>query len=469
MASIISKRDTDYKAGTGVKVGLKTGTALGKRLEEFGYKDGDQFEIEKPTKTNNTITISSKKSETIHMSGPDGYIFKIVASKSAIESTFSNIRGGVTKKAVDATKFEVDIINEIQRRNNKSEFPGANDNPTASDLAARVVDNLESKYGKFKEAFPVSGDNKPSNLTDVYREFGVRSGEPKTDFAIKKGRVSYCSVKKKEGAQYASAQHNELSAVIQATLRDTPRQKKFAKRVASIVKQTMAKENFYDLRSKIDDFDKVIGRVLGFNPSKPSSEDIKAIQELFDESGLDVQISNEISNFMTSAETQKILFTELITGKNRFTKKEFSPTHMFAWGGTDGDVYYADIFQHIDDLFKKGGFKFRISDRGTGRGGAFRLEPKYLKENFQMNKEEFHMYSELVEEFDYEMDQMLNESIRGRLKSFGSAAKDKVKKALDFLVKAAKKVFSFVAVLISKGMGKLANIFGFRFEARYAI
>jgi hypothetical protein len=55
------------------------------------------------------------------------------------------------------------------------------------------------------------------------------------------------------------------------------------------------------------------------------------------------------------------------------------------------------------------------------------------------------------------------------LKSFGSAAKDKVKKALDFLVKAAKKVFSFVAVLISKGMGKLANIFGFRFEARYAI
>jgi hypothetical protein len=86
-----------------------------------------------------------------------------------------------------------------------------------------------------------------------------------------------------------------------------------------------------------------------------------------------------------------------------------------------------------------------------------------------MNKEEFHMYSELVEEFDYEMDQMLNESIRGRLKSFGSAAKDKVKKALDFLVKAAKKVFSFVAVLISKGMGKLANIFGFRFEARYAI
>ena len=72
MASIISKRDTDYKAGTGVKVGLKAGTTLGKKLIEFGYKDGDQFEIEKPTKTNNTITISSKKSETIHMSGPDG-------------------------------------------------------------------------------------------------------------------------------------------------------------------------------------------------------------------------------------------------------------------------------------------------------------------------------------------------------------------------------------------------------------
>ena len=45
MASIISKRDTDYKAGTGVKVGLKAGTTLGKKLAEFGYKDGDQFDL----------------------------------------------------------------------------------------------------------------------------------------------------------------------------------------------------------------------------------------------------------------------------------------------------------------------------------------------------------------------------------------------------------------------------------------
>ena len=65
MASIISKRDTDYKAGTGVKVGLKAGTTLGKKLAEFGYKDGDQFEIEKPTKTNNTITIAFKTDQKI--------------------------------------------------------------------------------------------------------------------------------------------------------------------------------------------------------------------------------------------------------------------------------------------------------------------------------------------------------------------------------------------------------------------
>ena len=88
MASIISKRDTDYKAGTGVKVGLKTGTALGKRLEEFGYKDGDQFEIEKPTKTNNTITISSKKSETIQ---EDSILKHLQEHQKALDTEFNPV------------------------------------------------------------------------------------------------------------------------------------------------------------------------------------------------------------------------------------------------------------------------------------------------------------------------------------------------------------------------------------------
>lgn len=445
------------------KLVLSTQNSLGRKLESFGYKNKDVFVVEKETKTNNNIKISTKaKQHTIHVSGPDGYIFKLSVSEKVFEGAFTASKGA--KQKIDPTRFEIDIVNEINERGGKQTFNGGNETIASSELARSIVDSLEDKIGKVKSARPVSGTSVTSNLTKLYQQFGVKSGEPKTDIIVDAGKEYLCSVKKKERSQFAAAQHNEIAAVVQVVFQNSKEEKKLAKDLASIVKNIISKENYYELRSRIPNYDEVVGSVLRFSPNKPKKEDFEAFNLILNETGLAKRFSASILELMNRKDTQKRIFQELIVGEQRFVNKEHSPSHIFAWSESTGDIFMQDIFDYVDNSFKRGAFRFGISDRGNKRGGSFRLAPTDLKE-WRLTKEQFYKYQELNEVFEYEMDQVIQEAMIQKLKSFGKETKEKVANAIRYLANLAKKIFSFVSLLISKGIGKLSEMFGLEYEA----
>ena len=71
----------------------------------------------------------------------------------------------------------------------------------------------------------------------------------------------------------------------------------------------------------------------------------------------------------------------------------------------------------------------------------------------------------MPEVLEYEMDQVIPEAMAQKLKSFGKETKEKVANAIRYLANLAKKIFSFVSLLISKGIGKLSEMFGLEYEA----
>jgi phage-related protein len=79
----------------------------------------------------------------------------------------------------------------------------------------------------------------------------------------------------------------------------------------------------------------------------------------------------------------------------------------------------------------------------------------------EMTLAEREIYHELVEEFNQEIDSMvlqegILDSIRSGMSKVGSAAMQLVR----WIAEAAKKLWSFIAALISKGIGVLMEVFG---------
>jgi hypothetical protein len=66
---------------------------------------------------------------------------------------------------------------------------------------------------------------------------------------------------------------------------------------------------------------------------------------------------------------------------------------------------------------------------------------------------------QLTEEFDREIE-MLDEGLLSKMKDAGSSALDIAKKGFQWLKSAMKSVFGFFAMLLAKGVGSIAKVFG---------
>ena len=414
------------------------------------------------------ITLGDKEDKSIKVKDVQkNKVLMITGTSSSIQDLFKRWSGESKKKSggggkIDPTKFETDIVNEINERNGNASVKGSNDTPASNDLAEKIVDHFFSTYYKARSASKASGSSSKGNLTQVYLDNGVSSGEPKTDILIDKNR---CSVKKSEGAQFASAQGNEMHAVMTAALENKEFSKTkgdLVKNIKSVVKTALDKKNFYTLRANFGEgnaFDKVFGKVMGLNPDKPTDAEVEALSELFDKSGLGISVSQAVHEFLTSDKVQLALFTEFITGGGRFVNTDHIPSHILAWSEDSGKSYYEDIHNYIKNTYKSGGFKYRVSDRGSGRGGAFRLEPKHISEAIDLTPSEKLVAQQLTEEFDREIE-MLDEGFLDKMKDLGSSALDIAKKGLQWLKSAMKSVFGFFAMLLAKGVGSIAKVFG---------
>tara|TARA_Y100000310_G_C20576302_1_gene760578 strand:+ start:45 stop:1235 length:1191 start_codon:yes stop_codon:yes gene_type:complete len=374
---------------------------------------------------------------------------------------FLNLNEAVGK--INPTKFEMDIVNEINSRNKKNfkAEGGGNASEASDELADLVVNHLTKEYLVPKSAEKGSGGGGVENLTQIYIDNNVKSGEPKTDILVNK--VS-CSVKKAEGAQFASAQAGEIVAVITAAFNN----KKFAStkgklvsNIKDIVKESLDKKNFYDLRSEFGEgnaFDRVFGKVMGLDPKKPTADEIKSLSSVLDKSGMGKKVSQSIYTFMNTDEAKLALITEFITGKGRFVNKKHIPEYILAWSAKTGKTYYEDIIKYIKQTYKSGGFKYRVSDRGSERGGAFRLEPKHMTEAVNLTSSEKIVAQELVETFDQELE-LLDEGVLSKVKGIAIKGKDILIKGWKMLKSAIKSIFKFFAMLFAKGIGFVSKIF----------
>ena len=475
-ASVYSKKTGYIADGQEFLNGAKKGAVqFSSQIDDYNifgeYKVGYGPLIVVPDETSHDeeITLGDKKDKKLPSIKvkdiKNETVFMITGTKTSIEGLFSPFSGESNKEEsggdIDSRKFETDIVNEINKRNDRKATKGANDTPASRDLAKKVVSHFFSTYREAKSATQVSGSKSKSNLTPLYLNNGVSSGEPKTDILIDKNR---CSVKKSEGAQFASAQGNEMHAVMTAALENKEFSKTkgdLVKNIKSVVKTALDKKNFYTLRANFGEgnaFDKVFGKVMGLNPDKPTDAEVEALNELFDKSGLGISVSRTIREFLTSQPVQFAMFTEFITGRGRFENENYSPSHIFAWSKDSGKSYYEEIDKYIKSIYP-GGFKYRVSDRGDGRGGAFRLEPKHISEAIDLTPSEKLVAQQLTEEFDREIE-MLDEGFLDKMKDLGSSALDIAKKGFRWLKSALKSVFGFFAMLLAKGVGSIAKVFG---------
>ena len=360
---------------------------------------------------------------------------------------------------IDATKFEGDMVKAFNAVSSEGHERGdalRYQNPTAEALAHKCVNSLLRKVdGKPRLAFRMAGKAPHSVVTKAYTRGGegksVKSGEPKTDVIfITTGDRYRCSVKYGPAAQIASAQTNEMYAVLNAVY-TTEVGAPIAKTVSEILFQTgneavyKASRRRYQEMYGEDGFDALLSRVTGLKSggAKPTAEEVKQMNRLLKALGIKERLTLEISAYMNRPSSRRALLREFATGSLRFNKPDFIPSHFVEWFD-NGTVNFADVDTFLDRTLPH--FKFSLRDRGRkssksgggSRGIAFRLD----KTGAPLEEQRF-----------IEIRDQLNEG----LSDWYAAAKELIGRGWDLIVGAVRRVVNFIAGLLSAGFDKFLS------------
>lgn len=363
---------------------------------------------------------------------------------------------------VNATKFEGDMVKAFNARSSEGRERGNAEryqNAAAEALAASCVKSLLGKMdGKPRLAFRMAGKAPRNVLTPAYTSGGagksVKSGEPKTDVVFITTADKYrCSVKYGLAAQIASAQTNEMYAVVNAVY-TSRRGAPIARTVSEIMYQAgneavykSARKRYADMYGE-DGFDALLSKVTGLKSGGvlPTAAEVEQMNRFLKSLGIKERLTLEVSAFMNEPENRKALLREFATGELRFNKPDFIPTHFVEWFD-NGTVNFADVDTFLQHTLPH--FKFSLRDRGRkssksgggSRGIAFRLD----KTGKPMDEARF-----------VEIRDQLNEG----LSDWYAAAKDIIGRGWEMIVGAVRKVVDFFAGLLSAGFNKFLAFLG---------
>ena len=142
-------------------------------------------------------------------------------------------------------------------------------------LARSIIAGLGGNTPKGKKVKKTSGKGL-GQVSQFYKDHGVISGEPKTDFIAGKDKIS---VKRKAASQYSSAQSNEFAAMVDYVFAKKGYDIQVRKYVINLINKTLTKENnaFYNLResegfSSKTEFDKQMTTLLFRVPPKTEQQ-----------------------------------------------------------------------------------------------------------------------------------------------------------------------------------------------------
>lgn len=375
--------------------------------------------------------------------------------------TFASYITEATQK-VNTTKFEGDMVKAFNARSSEGRERGDAEryqNKSAETLANACVKSLIAKMdGAPRVAFRMAGKAPRSVLTAAYTSGGagksVKSGEPKTDVVFITTAEKYrCSVKYGAAAQIASAQTNEMYAVLNAVYtsrRGTP----IARSISQIMLQTGNEAVYKGSRKRYeemygeDGFDALLSKVTGLKSGGvlPTKAEVEQMNRFLKATGIKERLTLEVSAFMNEPENRKALLREFATGELRFNKPDFIPTHFVEWFD-NGTVKFADVDTFLTQTLPH--FKFSLRDRGRkssasgggSRGIAFRLD----KTGKALDESKF-----------VEIRNQLNEG----LSDWYAAAKTAIGRGWELIVGAVRSVVDFFARLLSSGFSALLSFLG---------
>lgn len=312
--------------------------------------------------------------------------------KGEIDGFKFELRKGASKTtAPTATEFEeflIAAINPAQEADIRQKYNKYKEEVVDEyiGLARSIIAGLGENTPKGKEVVKTSGKGL-GQVSQFYKDHGVISGEPKTDFIAGKDKIS---VKRKAASQYSSAQSNEFAAMVDYVFAKKGYDKQVREYVINLINKTLTKENnaFYDLResegfSSKTDFDKQMTTLLFRVPPKTEQQakwrnSIQGVL-LLESAKISDELLKKYADILGKPDFRTALLHEAMTGTGKFVGGKNSPAvpnYLLEWDMNDPNKSeYAEI---TDDLVNKK-MKFtllRISDRGDKRGGAFRSDAK---------------------------------------------------------------------------------------------
>lgn len=292
-------------------------------------------------------------------------------------------------------------------------------------VAKKISDKLKS--GKYKEiSSPVTVieilGSSTCKMSDDFR--GIKETS-KTDLIINNNIK--CSAKKAGGAQIASAQHQELTSIISAVLKDFPDIKR---EIVSNMTETLAylmEKSFYYQNSDI--INKNLTVLSSTTDQKKTKEAVNNLIKLIknpnavndikiDETEMNKMLES-LNKIFTEDKYKKALLREFTTGEKRFKAggERCVADHIMTWD-CQGDCLIYRVEEFIDDNYNK--VKFGVRDRGNKRGGSFRIGITAEGIN---------------DDLDYLLleNQIIEESLMSFINNLGDEFKNVVQNSLDFV------------------------------------
>jgi hypothetical protein len=270
---------------------------------------------------------------------------------------------------LDPKRFDKDLTRALNGVKGYSNFQSR----SAEILAHKIAINLRA-LGIRGDAVLLSGRNSMSNLSSLYREYGVKNGESRADVRIGNMR---CSLKYAKHAALATAEANETRAVFAAACQHLPKyQELIQQQLLPLVQQTMTAQMFQKLRAAYDAtsptaFQTMLSRIMGLHSghTAPTTKERTAFQQFLNHAGILLPIRAELATFLGAAETKRAVFREFASGQYRFSRPEYSATHMILWDET-GRVSCAPIDEYIESHLHR----FTYSIRSAHNAAALRID-----------------------------------------------------------------------------------------------
>ncbi len=314
--------------------------------------------------------------------------------------------GGGSKSLVDPTAFEGNLVYALKMFSEGMQAASAfrdivvnQRNAFISDVeinkkALAIIENL---YPVFQKHLGITNSRNQTScyklsgldcgaLSDIYKEYGVYSKEPKTDIVFKNietGNKWCLTVKASNHSQYASAQANEAAAILASVLLKTATE--VAREIGEIVQKALQRDVFYGARTKFGGsgnreecmhFYALLNAIFGLgDESLVKSGTCKPLQDHL-EYIIDKKMEDAYRQIILSPWCRMAILRECITGENKFAPSDSDAIAniIMAWNYdrpkdsriqpvTDEwlSIYYTQV-------------KLWIRDRGSNRGGTLRAE-----------------------------------------------------------------------------------------------